>query len=134
MGKVIVMNWLTLDGVMQAPGRPDEDTRDGFESGGWSVPYGDETIVDKRGERLVALTGGTYVWLFGRWTYEQLLTYWNAQGGRFKDPLNNIHKYVASGNPDARLEWPNSTLLPGDETIPRGQHIEANRVSAETRR
>lgn len=114
MGKVIVMNALSLDGVMQAPGRPDEDTRGGFEHGGWGAPYGDESMVAKWGQRLAELTGGKHEWLFGRWSYEQLLTHWNAQGGPFKDPLNNIHKYVASSNPDTRLEWPNSTLLHGD--------------------
>lgn len=114
MGKVIVMNGITLDGVMQAPGRPDEDTRDGFAHGGWGVPYGDETMVARLGERLAELTGGEHAWLLGRWSYEQLLTYWNTQGGPFKDPLNKTHKYVASGNPETRLEWPNSTLLHGD--------------------
>jgi dihydrofolate reductase len=110
MGKVIVMNGLTLDGVMQAPGRPDEDTRDGFAYGGWGVQYYDEATVTKLGERM----GGEHVWLFGRWTYEQLLAHWNRQGGPFKDPLNNTQKYVASSNPEANLEWPNSTLLHGD--------------------
>jgi dihydrofolate reductase len=114
MGKVIVMNGLTLDGVMQSPGRPDEDPRDGFEHGGWGVPYGDETMVAALGERLAELTGGKHAWLFGRRSYEELLTYWNTQGGPFEDPLNNTHKYVASGNPETRLEWPNSTLLHGD--------------------
>jgi dihydrofolate reductase len=114
VGKVIVMNGLTLDGVMQSPGRPDEDPRGGFDHGGWGVPYGDETTVATLGRRLAELTGGQHAWLFGRWTYEELLTYWNTQGGPFKDPLNNIHKYVASGNPEMRLEWPNSTLLDGD--------------------
>ena len=114
MGKVIVMNGLTLDGVMQSPGRPDEDTRGGFEHGGWGVPYGDETMVAKWGQRLAELTGGKHAWLFGRWSYEQLLSYWNTQGGPFKDPLNNIHKYVASTNPETMLQWPNSTLLHGD--------------------
>lgn len=114
MGKVIVMNGLTLDGVMQAPGRPDEDTRGGFEHGGWAAPYSDERTVAEWGQRLAELTGGKHEWLFGRWSYEQLLAHWNRQGGPFKDPLNNIHKYVASGNPEARLEWPNSTLLHGD--------------------
>ena len=52
MGKVIVMNWVTLDGVMQGPGRPDEDTRDGFEHGGWAAPYGDEATGAKMGERM----------------------------------------------------------------------------------
>jgi dihydrofolate reductase len=114
MGKVIVMNGLSLDGVMQSPGRPDEDPRGGFEHGGWGVPYGDETMVAKLGERLGELTGGKHSWLFGRRTYEELLSHWNAQGGPFKESLNTIHKYVASSNPTARLEWPNSTLLHGD--------------------
>ena len=114
MGKVIVMNGLSLDGVMQSPGRPDEDTRGGFEYGGWGAPYGDETMIGKLGERLRELTGGHHAWLFGRRTYEELLSYWNAQGGLFKDPLNNIRKYVASSDSATKLEWPNSTLLHGD--------------------
>jgi len=110
MGKVIVMNWVTLDGVMQGPGRPDEDTRDGFALGGWGIPYGDEATVAKMGERM----GGNRAWLFGRRTYEGLLASWNARGGPFKVALNSIHKYVASSNPATRLDWPNSTLLHGD--------------------
>lgn len=110
MGKVIVMNWVTLDGVMQGPGRPDEDTRDGFERGGWGIPYGDEASVAKMGERM----GGDRAWLFGRRTYEELLASWNARGGPFKDALNNARKFVASSNPATRLDWPNSTLLHGD--------------------
>jgi dihydrofolate reductase len=114
MGPVIVMNWVTLDGVMQGPGRPDEDTRDGFAHGGWGIPYGDEATVAKMGERLAELTGGNHAWLFGRWSYEQLLATWNARGGPFKDALNNTHKYIASSNPEAKLDWPNSTPLHGD--------------------
>jgi dihydrofolate reductase len=114
MGKVIVVNWVTLDGVMQGPGRPDEDTRDGFAHGGWGIPYGDEATVAEMGKRMAERTGGTHAWLFGRWSYEQLLAYWNAHGGPFRDPLNNIRKYVASSSPATRLDWPNSTLLHGD--------------------
>jgi dihydrofolate reductase len=110
MGKVIVMNGLTLDGVMQGPGRRDEDTRDGFEHGGWAVPYADEGMVAKMGERM----GSDRAFLCGRRTYEQLLASWNARGGPFKDALNSAHKYVASSNPATRLDWPNSTLLHGD--------------------
>jgi dihydrofolate reductase len=110
MGKVIVMNHLTLDGVMQGPGRADEDTRDGFAHGGWAVPRGDEAIVTKMGEQM----GGDRAFLFGRRTYQDLLASWNAQGGPFKDALNNAPKYVASSDPAARLQWPNSTLLHGD--------------------
>jgi dihydrofolate reductase len=110
MGRVIVMNWVTLDGVMQSPGRPDEDTRDGFEHGGWAIPYTDQAMGAKMGERMA----GNYAWLFGRWSYEELLASWNAQGGPFKDALNNARKYVASSMPDTRLGWPNSALLHGD--------------------
>jgi dihydrofolate reductase len=114
MGKIIVMNWVTLDGVMQSPGRAEEDTRDGFTYGGWAVPYSDEAAVAKAGERLTELTRGNFAWLFGRRSYEDMLTYWNSESGPFKDPLNNIRKYVASSNPEAKLDWPHSTLLHDD--------------------
>jgi dihydrofolate reductase len=110
MGKVVVMNAVTLDGVMQSPGRPDEDTRDGFTHGGWAIPYSDEAMVAKMGERM----GDEHAWLFGRRTYEELLRTWNARGGPFKEGLNDTQKFVASNDPNARLEWPNSTLLHGD--------------------
>ena len=110
MGKVIVINNVTLDGVMQAPGRVDEDTRDGFEHGGWAAPRGDEAMVAKMGERM----GEDRAFLFGRRTYEQLLASWNEQGGPFKDALNDTQKFVASHSPATTLEWPNSTLLTGD--------------------
>jgi dihydrofolate reductase len=110
MGKVVVINHLTLDGVMQGPGRPDEDTRGGFERGGWAVSRADEAMVAKMGERM----GGDRAFLFGRRTYEELLASWNAQGGPFKDALNDARKYVASSSPATRLDWPNSTLLHAD--------------------
>ncbi len=110
MGRIVVMNQVTLDGVMQGPGRPDEDTRDGFQHGGWAVPRGDEAMVVKMGERM----GGDRAFLLGRRTYEDLLASWNAKGGPFKEALNNARKYVASSNPATRLDWPNSTLLRGD--------------------
>jgi dihydrofolate reductase len=110
MGKVVVTNYVTLDGVMQGPGRPDEDTRGGFAHGGWGIPYGDQATVAKMGERM----GEDRAFLFGRRTYEQLLSSWNARGGPFKDALNDTHKFVASSNHATKLEWPNSTLLHGD--------------------
>lgn len=113
MGKVMVLNHVTLDGVMQGPGGLDEDTRDGFAHGGWAIARGDEAMVAKMGERM----GGNHAFLFGRRTYEQLLASWNAQGGPFKDALNNARKFVASRNPATRLDWPNSTLLHGDIPI-----------------
>jgi len=104
------MNWVTLDGVIQGPGRPDEDTRNGFAHGGWGVAYSDESTVAKMGDRM----GGDRAFLFGRRTCEQLFASWNTRGGPFKDALNSTRKYVASGSPATRLDWPNSTLLHGD--------------------
>ncbi len=116
MGQVVVMNWVTLDGVMQGPGRPDEDTRDGFGHGGWAARYSDNVLGAKMGERMA----GNYAWLFGRRSYDGLLASWNAQGGPFRDALNNRHKYVASHNPSTTLDWPNSSLL--DSDVPTAVH------------
>ena len=115
MGRIVVMNHVTLDGVMQGPGRADEDTRDGFTQGGWgnrSVTP-DDAAGKAMGERMAA-GGGMAGWLFGRRTYEQLLASWNARGGPFKDALNDTPKYVASTTLEEPLPWPNSTLLRGD--------------------
>jgi len=115
MGRIVIMNHVTLDGVMQGPGRADEDTRGGFTQGGWghrSVTP-DDAVGKAMGERMAA-GGGLAGWLFGRRTYEQLLASWNAQGGPFKDALNNSPKYVASTTLEEPLPWPNSTLLGGD--------------------
>ncbi|MGH3063090.1 MAG: dihydrofolate reductase family protein [Gaiellaceae bacterium] len=111
MRRVVVINNLTLDGVMQAPGRPDEDTRGGFEHGGWAVmPNSDPVIGSAMGERM-AQSGGL---LLGRRTYEDLLSYWNTQDSPFKEALNDAPKYVASRTLREPLPWPNSTLLEGD--------------------
>lgn len=109
--RVVVINHVTLDGVMQSPGRPEEDTRGGFTHGGWATPYGDEVMGRALGARMDRSDGGL---LLGRWSYEEMLSAWNRQGGPFKDALNNAPKYVVSRNPDAALAWPNSTLLQGD--------------------
>lgn len=108
--RIVVINHLTLDGVMQGPGRHDEDTRDGFEHGGWSIANIDDVIGTALGERM-AETGGL---LFGRRTYEDLLPYWNTQDSPFKDALNIARKYVASRTLREPLPWPNSSLLEGD--------------------
>jgi dihydrofolate reductase len=110
MTKVVVINHVTLDGVMQAPGRPDEDRRGGFEQGGWSPPYGDEIMGAALAERMAQSSG----LLFGRRTYEDLLSYWNTQDSPFKDALNNAPKYVASNTLSEPARWPNTTLLRGD--------------------
>jgi hypothetical protein len=100
--KVTVINHLTLDGVMQAPGRADEDTRGGFDRGGWSAPYTDEVMGQALGARMER-SGGL---LFGRRTYEDLLSYWNTQtDSPFTGALNNATKYVASRTLREPLPW-----------------------------
>lgn len=109
MSRVVVINHVTLDGVMQAPGRPDEDTRDGFEHGGWATVNADDVLGAALGARM-ADSGGL---LLGRRSYEDMLTYWNTQDSPFKDALNTAPKYVASRTLREPLPWPNSTLLGG---------------------
>jgi dihydrofolate reductase len=115
--RVVVINHLTLDGVMQGPGRHDEDTRDGFEHGGWSIENIDDVIGTALGERM-AESGGL---LLGRRTYEDLLAYWNTQDSPFKDALNMAPKYVASRTLREPLPWPNSSLLESDVADAAGE-------------
>ena len=107
-----VVNHVTLDGVMQAPGHPDEDRRGGFEHGGWAPPYADPVMGEKMGEGIAA--GGSM--LFGRRTYEKMAAFWPHQpdDNVFADVLNNRDKYVASTTLEDPLAWRNSTLLEGD--------------------
>jgi dihydrofolate reductase len=116
MSRIVVMNHVTLDGVMQAPGRPDEDTRGGFSQGGWGrrpeIP--EDAVGQAMGERMAA-GGGLAGWLFGRRTYEGLLSYWNQRpDSDFGPRLNDAPKYVVSATLSEPLPWPNSTLLRGD--------------------
>ncbi|HKQ01766.1 MAG TPA: dihydrofolate reductase family protein [Actinomycetes bacterium] len=111
MRKLSVFNSLTLDGVIQAPGRPDEDTRGGFEHGGWAVPYNDE-IMGKVMAEGMADPGPL---LLGRRTYEDFHSFWpNQTGNPFTEVLDNTLKYVASTTLAEPLEWRNSELLAGD--------------------
>jgi dihydrofolate reductase len=112
MSKIVVINHVTLDGVMQSPGRPDEDTRDGFSHGGWSTLSVDDLVLAATYARVEE--GGGLQLLLGRRSYEEMLGYWNTQDSPFKDGLNNAPKYVASWTLQEPLAWPNSTLLQGD--------------------
>src|SRR5256714_1734860 len=108
MSKVVVFTNLTLDGVMQAPGRPDEDRRGGFEHGGWATPY---AAMAEAGES----TATTSALLLGRRTYEDFYTVWpNRTDNPYTAVLNNTQKYVASTTLSEPLPWINSTLLKGD--------------------
>jgi len=109
--RIVVTNHLTLDGVMQAPGDPDEDRRGGFEHGGWAVPNNDEVMGRVLGE---GMTGGGNL-LLGRRTYENFAGYWPKQSDNpFTEVLNSAQKYVASTSLEEPLPWINSTLLKGD--------------------
>lgn len=111
MANLIAFENVTLDGVMQAPGRPDEDRRGGFESGGWAVPYADEVLGAVAGEGM-ATSGGI---LLGRRTYEDFYGYWpNQTDNPFTEVLNDTTKYVASTTLEEPLPWMNSILLKGD--------------------
>jgi dihydrofolate reductase len=111
MSKLIVINNLTLDGVMQGPGRPDEDRRGGFDHGGWAAPYWDEVMAEVMGERMAR--GGAL--LLGRRTYEDFAAYWPKQSDNpFTPVLNERRKYVASRTLQEPLPWENSVLLRGD--------------------
>jgi dihydrofolate reductase len=110
MRKLIVTTFLTLDGVMQAPGGPGEDEDRGFRHGGWSVPYWDDQI----GAFMEETMGKPFDLVLGRKTYDIFAAFWptapDEAGGK---PLNDATKYVASrGRPD--LSWRNSVLLKGD--------------------
>src|SRR5215216_2481201 len=110
MSRAVVINNVTLDGVMRAPGRPDEDVRGGFEHGGWAMPYYDEVMGQVMGERMAE--GGPLV--LGRRAYEDFASFWPKQEDNpFTDVLNNVRKYVASRTLEEPLTSANSTLLDG---------------------
>lgn len=108
MSKVIVFTNLTLDGIMQAPGRPDEDRRGDFSQGGWATPY---AAMTQAGDS-IATIGAL---LLGRRTYEDFYAVWPE---RKEDPISRmldaLQKYVASTTLAEPLPWVNSTLLSGD--------------------
>lgn len=112
MGKVIVANHMTLDGVTQAPARPDEDTSGGFTRGGWGAMVdSDPELPQVMGEGM----GEIGAFLFGRRTYEDFYTVWgNRTDNPFSLAFNNTPKYVASTTLREPLRWQNSTLLAGD--------------------
>jgi len=110
MRKLIVSTFLTLDGVMQAPGGPEEDDSDGFALGGWSVNYWDDLMGEAMGEAMSA----PFDLLLGRRTYDIFSAYWpHATDNPGAKPLNDATKYVASRS-HRELEWGPSVLIEGD--------------------
>lgn len=112
MRKLIVSEFLSLDGVMQAPGASDEDVEGGFKHGGWQMAYIDE-VFGKTMTEAMAETGG---FVLGRKTYEIFAAYWPTatEDGEFAEVMNGMPKFVASTTLRPPLEWQNSTLLEGD--------------------
>ena len=100
---------ISLDGVIQAPGGPEEDTSGGFKYGGWTVPYADESFGDIINQELST----PFDLLLGRKTYEIWTSYWPKHTGPIADPFNKATKYVVSGN-GVDLAWKESVLVTGD--------------------
>ncbi|MGC5170230.1 dihydrofolate reductase family protein [Microbacterium sp. DT81.1] len=112
MSTITVFESVSLDGVMQAPGRADEDTRNGFAHGGWSNGYQDDISMGFAAEGMTQ--DGAL--LFGRRTYEDLLGFWSAASfeNPFSDVLSRKTKYVVSRDASTKPVYPNSHLLAGD--------------------
>lgn len=128
MGDLVVVNHLSIDGVTQGVGRPDEDTREGFQYGGWAEEYADDVLARvmaddmRRSEAL----------LLGRRTYEDFYSFWpNQTDSPYTEVLNTTQKYVVSGTLDEPLPWQNSTLVAGDVVESVGslrKHLRGNLV------
>src|SRR5436309_11608725 len=116
--RIVVDEFMTLDGVVQAPGGAEEDTDGGFANGGWSMPYFDpETMGPAIGE----VMGRTEALLFGRRTWQTMAAAWPERAGDpFADQMNAIPKYVVSRTlraEEASSGWNNTTLLGGEDAI-----------------
>ncbi|SEB61920.1 Dihydrofolate reductase [Nitratireductor aquibiodomus] len=112
MRKVIVSAMVSLDGVMQAPGGPEEDPTGGFPFGGWVEPLADEGL----GEAIGEMFSQPFDLLLGRKTYDIFAAYWPYQdeGDPIGSIFDRVTKYVATRNPDLRLDWQNSRSLGAD--------------------
>jgi len=117
MRKIIVLSFITLDGVMQAPGGPDEDKSSGFEYGGWSAPYSDE-VSGKAMQKQMAPTDI----LLGRKTFEIFANYW-PQHADYWPGINEVTKYVLSNTID-KSDWQNSVFLKSVDDIKKIKHSE----------
>ncbi len=109
MRNIIVLSFITLDGIMQAPGGPEEDQTGGFKYGGWTVPYFDEFLGQAMSEQM----NRPFDLLLGRKTYEIFAGYWPHQTDPGAAGINNATKYVAS-NTLLQLDWSNSVLISKD--------------------
>ena len=115
MREIIAITQVTLDGVMQGPGGPEEDPRSGFTHGGWAMLFGDEAVMQALAETIA----GEFDMLLGRWTYDLFAAYWPKQGDNpIAKAFNKATKYVVTHNP-GRLGWKTSQRLSGADDIRR---------------
>ncbi len=119
--RIVIIEFISLDGVVQAPGGPEEDTDGGFAHGGWSHPFFDETVgggFDDALSRADAL-------LYGRRTWQTMAAAWPERAGDpFADRMNGIRKYVVSSTlRDDELTWSNTIRIPGEEAVDRVREL-----------
>ncbi|MFF5518240.1 dihydrofolate reductase family protein [Streptomyces coeruleorubidus] len=116
--RIVITEFISLDGVVQAPGGPQEDTDGGFAHGGWSHPYFDEEVL---GGAFDAGLAGAEALLFGRRTWQTMAGAWPERAGDpFADRMNSLKKYVVSSTlGEADLTWNNTSLIPGDQAVAR---------------
>lgn len=127
MGKLVSIMSVTLDGVIQAPGRPDEDTRGGFTHGGWGMAYNDDVMGAEMGKRMA---GGGPI-LLGRNTYLAMYDYWPQQADNpYTNVLNATAKHVVSATLAEPLPWQNSILVKGGADL--GESIRSLKESTPT--
>ncbi len=120
--RLVISDFVSLDGVAQAPGGPEEDTEGGFTNGGWSMPFFD---VETMGSAVNEAMATTSALLFGRRTWQVMAAAWPARAGDpFADRMNEIDKYVVSRTlTQDGLSWANTTLLPGDDVVGAVQRL-----------
>jgi dihydrofolate reductase len=114
--RVVVTEFMSLDGVVQAPGGPDEDRDGGFAHGGWSHPYFDAEVM---GPRILAGMEAVEALLYGRRTWEGMAAAWPGRAGDpYADRMNAVRKYVVSSTlAESDLTWSNSVLIPGERAL-----------------
>ena len=116
--RIVIIEFMSIDGVVQAPGGPDEDTDGGFTHGGWSHPFFDAEVV---GGAFAGALGNADALLFGRRTWQTMAAAWpDRAGDPFADQMNNIAKYVVSSTLGTdELTWNNTSLIAGDQAVAR---------------
>ncbi len=120
MRKLIAIVQLTVDGVMQGPGGPEEDRSNGFTQGGWAMPFGDEVLLRTINE----IMAGEFDLLLGRRTYEIWLPYWPKQTGNIATAFGKATKYVATRTLD-KLDWKPSVRI-GDDVVDDVRRLKAS--------